>query len=163
MCPTGRHHAISRMKSMAQPSTEVEGRAGRCLVALEQSSRGLVCAVERCLLTIALGTGMVIGCATWQDCTAAGQLGRPSWILGEGVQSAGLGNRAGHLGSWARVYSQLGWGTGPGWGTGWGTGSAAPAGLGNRPQPPWSGEPQLQPQHSCGGSAVKLSFLASPP
>ena len=26
---------------------------------------------------------------------------------------------------------------------------AVPAGLGNRPQPPWSGEPQLQPQHSC--------------
>ena len=48
---------------------------------------------------------------------------RPSWILGEGVQSAGRGTGpASQLGKGTGPASQLGRGTGPGWGTGWGTG-----------------------------------------
>ena len=93
---TAEHHARVPIEVGAQPSTAVRGRAGRCLEAGEQSSVGLLDAVLWCLLTIRADTGMDIEVPH-----------------GRTVQQLSAGP-AGHLGSWAKVYSsQLGQGTGP--------------------------------------------------
>ena len=171
------HHAtrVSRLMSMAQPSTAVRGRAGRCLEAVgAELWRSSQCSVA---VSIDYSGKNRHGyrCATWQDCTAAG-----SW--------------AGHLGSWAKVYSQLGRGTGPaildpgrgctvswageqgrpsagqgnraGLGNGLGNRAGLGNGLGNRlGRTSWAGEQATAPlvrraaatataQLCCGGSAA---------